>query len=89
MNDTEILNLQFTDVYKLKKLNVEQCEKVMFTLVPTVIQVLNANNCKLTSKRLEGIFEMTQIVELDLSNNNLTVVSELSALEKLKRLFIG
>ena len=78
------MNLQFTDVYKLNKLSVEQCDNVMFTLVPTVIHVLNVNNCKLN--RLEGIFEMTQIVELDLSNNNLSLVSELSALEKLKRL---
>ena len=36
-NDQDIQNLQFTDVYRLNKLCVEQCENVIFSLVPTFV----------------------------------------------------
>ncbi|CAL6004098.1 Conserved_hypothetical protein [Hexamita inflata] len=88
-NDPEVINLVFTDVYKLKKLTVEDCcqadmDNLKFDMQSTTVEILNIKNCKL--QEITDIYNMSQLVELDLSFNNLSNIEELGALNKLQKL---
>ncbi|CAL6068481.1 leucine-rich_repeat domain-containing protein [Hexamita inflata] len=84
-NESELTDLYFTDIFlDLKKLVVERCEGVIFDKPATIVKILYINNCKL--QKITGIFEMTQVVELDLGFNSLRNISELGALTQLKHL---
>ncbi|CAL5978768.1 Conserved_hypothetical protein [Hexamita inflata] len=88
-NDPEVINLVFTDVYKLKKLTVEDCcqgdmDNLTFDMQSTTVEILNIKNCKL--QEITDIYNMSQLVELNLSFNNLSNIEELGALEKLQKL---
>ncbi|CAL5990413.1 Conserved_hypothetical protein [Hexamita inflata] len=88
-NDPEVINLVFTDVYKLKKLTVEDCcqgdmDNLKFDMQSTTVEILNIKNCKL--QEITDIYNMSQLVELDLSFNNLSNIEELGALKKLQKL---
>ncbi|CAL6081267.1 Conserved_hypothetical protein [Hexamita inflata] len=88
-NDPEVINLVFTDAYKLMKLTVEDCCKgdmdyLTFDMQSTTVEILNIKNCKLHV--ITDIYNMSQLVELDLSFNNLSNIEELGALENLQKL---
>ena len=80
-NDPELVNFQFLDAYQLKKVVVDQCEHVVFEKPSTFVQIFTLTNSKLNN--ITGIYVMAQIIELNLCNNNIRDISELSDLKNL------
>ncbi|CAL6025231.1 Leucine_rich repeats-containing protein [Hexamita inflata] len=83
-NDNEVMNLLFSDVHKVKKITVDNCQNVVFDMVPVYVQVLAVRNSKLT--HITNIYQMEQLTDLDLSGNAIRDVSELGALTNIIRL---
>ncbi|CAL6107482.1 Conserved_hypothetical protein [Hexamita inflata] len=96
INDEQKLNnLQFTDVLKLTELEAINSQTIDFAedQVPTLLLKLKLNNCmfKNTNEGLNlitGIYQMEQLVELDLSSNKLRDITEIGALKSLQKLYL-
>ncbi|CAL6000687.1 Conserved_hypothetical protein [Hexamita inflata] len=93
--ENKLNNLQFTDVLKLKEFEAINCQTIDFgeEQVPLLLTKMKLNNCvfKHTYEGLSlitGIYQMEQLVELDLANNKLKDISEIGNLNKLKKLFL-
>ncbi|CAL6068555.1 leucine-rich_repeat domain-containing protein [Hexamita inflata] len=93
--EQKLNNLQFTDVLKLTELEAVNSQTIDFAedQVPTLLLKLKLNNCvfKNTSQGLNqitGIYQMEQLIELDLSFNKIRDVSEIGNLTNLKKLFL-
>ncbi|CAL6085210.1 leucine-rich_repeat domain-containing protein [Hexamita inflata] len=96
INDEQKLNnLQFTDVLKLTELEAVNSQTIDFVdeQVPTLLLKLKLNNCSFKDQNMglnpiTGIYQMEQLVELDLSFNNIRDVSEIGNLTNLQKLFL-
>ncbi|CAL6066202.1 Conserved_hypothetical protein [Hexamita inflata] len=86
-NDNEIQSISFSDLLKvLNTLKVTGCQNVSFEPHSTLVQHLIVQNCKLDN--VLNLEQMTQLVSLDLSGNELRYVLELGELVKLKTLIL-
>ncbi|CAL6025237.1 Conserved_hypothetical protein [Hexamita inflata] len=83
-NDNKVMNLLFSDVHKVKKITVDNCQNVVFDMAPVYVQVLAVRNSKLS--HITNIYQMEQLTDLDLSGNAIRDVSELGALKNIIRL---
>ncbi|CAL6090367.1 Conserved_hypothetical protein [Hexamita inflata] len=88
-------NLQFTDVLKLTEFESVNSQTIYFAedQVPTLLLKLKLNNCTFKDNNMNlnpitGIYQMEQLVELDLSSNKIRDVSEIGNLTNLKKLFL-
>ncbi|CAL5984355.1 Conserved_hypothetical protein [Hexamita inflata] len=93
--EQKLNNLQFTDVLKLTELEAVNSQTIDFAedQVPTLLLKLKLNNCvfKNTNQGLNqitGIYQMEQLVELDLSSNKLRDITEIGALKNLQKLYL-
>ncbi|CAL6025268.1 Conserved_hypothetical protein [Hexamita inflata] len=86
-NDNQVMNLLFADVHKVKKITIENSENIIFDMSPVYVQVLSVRNSKL--QHITNIYQMEQIVDLDLSGNIIRDVSELGALVNLIHLNVS
>ncbi|CAL6078881.1 Conserved_hypothetical protein [Hexamita inflata] len=93
--EQKLNNLQFTDVLKLTELEAVNSQTIDFAedQVPTLLLKLKFNNCvfKNTNQGLNqitGIYQMEQLVELDLSSNKLRDITEIGALKNLQKLYL-
>ncbi|CAL6092167.1 Conserved_hypothetical protein [Hexamita inflata] len=93
--ENKLNNLQFTDVLKLKELEAINCQTIDFgeEQVPLLLNKMKLNNCVFKNtyegyNLITGIYQMEQLVELDLANNKLKDISEIGNLNKLKKLFL-
>ncbi|CAL6040821.1 leucine-rich_repeat domain-containing protein [Hexamita inflata] len=83
-NDIEVMNLLFSDVHKVKKITVANCQNVVFDMAPVYVQVLAVRNSNLT--HITNIYQMEQLTDLDLSGNAIRDISELAEFVNLIRL---
>ncbi|CAL6052433.1 Conserved_hypothetical protein [Hexamita inflata] len=84
-NDNEIQSIYFSDLLKvLNTLKVTGCQNVSFEPHSTLVQQLIVQNCMLDN--VLNLEQMTQLVNLDLSGNELRHALELGELVKLKTL---
>ncbi|CAL6073284.1 Conserved_hypothetical protein [Hexamita inflata] len=81
-NNQYIKQLGFVDLCKLQELTITNCPNVSFENCPCIPTKLKINQCRLQT--IIGIFEMQQIVELDLGFNNIRHINELEALISLQ-----
>ncbi|CAL6076587.1 Conserved_hypothetical protein [Hexamita inflata] len=93
--EKKLNNLQFTDVMKLTELEAINCQTIDFgeDQVPLLLNKMKLNNCVFQNtyegfNLVTGIYQMEQLVELDLANNKLKDISEIGNLNKLKKLFL-
>ncbi|CAL6029884.1 leucine-rich_repeat domain-containing protein [Hexamita inflata] len=84
--DSNVKSFQFVQNLKINELELQNCSQVSFTNPPTNITVLQITHCKLSL--LNGIKYMN-VIELDLSQNEITDFSELKHLKDLKRVNIA
>ncbi|CAL6066182.1 Conserved_hypothetical protein [Hexamita inflata] len=86
-NDNEIQSIYFSDLLKvLNTLKVTGCQNVSFEPHSALVQHLIVQNCRLDN--VLNLEQMTQLVSLDLSGNELRFVLELGELVKLKTLIL-
>ncbi|CAL5984357.1 Conserved_hypothetical protein [Hexamita inflata] len=95
IGENKLNNLQFTDILRLKELEAISCQTIDFgeDQVPRLLNKMKLNNCVLKNtyeglNLITGIYQMEQLVELDLANNKLKDISEIGNLNKLKKLFL-
>ncbi|CAL6068557.1 leucine-rich_repeat domain-containing protein [Hexamita inflata] len=96
INDEKLLNnLQFTDVLKLTELEAINSQTICFAedQVPILLTKLKLNNCtfkdyNMNLNPITGIYQMEQLIELNLSSNKIRDVSEIGNLTNLKKLFL-
>ncbi|CAL6062133.1 leucine-rich_repeat domain-containing protein [Hexamita inflata] len=93
--EKQLNNLQFTDVLKLTELEAMNSQTVHFAedQVPTLLLKLKLNNCTFKDHHanlnpITGIYQMEQLVELDLAFNKIRDVSEIGNLTNLKKLYL-
>ncbi|CAL6090389.1 leucine-rich_repeat protein [Hexamita inflata] len=72
----------FIDALKSQELTITNCPNISFENCPRIPIKLRINQCRLQS--ITGIFEMQQIVELDLGFNNIRHIDELENLINLQ-----
>ncbi|CAL6070667.1 Conserved_hypothetical protein [Hexamita inflata] len=94
-NEQKLNNLQFTDVLKLTELEAVDSQTIDFAedQVPTLLLKLKLNNCtfkdyNMNLNPITGIYQIEQLVELDLSFNKIRDISEIGNLTNLKKLFL-
>ncbi|CAL5997545.1 Conserved_hypothetical protein [Hexamita inflata] len=86
-NDNEMQSIHFSDLLKvMHTLKVSGCQNISFEPHSTLVQHLIVQNCKLD--KILNLEQMTQLVSLDLSVNQLKYVLELGELVKLKTLIL-
>ncbi|CAL6075311.1 leucine-rich_repeat domain-containing protein [Hexamita inflata] len=93
--EMQLNNLQFTDVLKLTELEAINSQTINFAdeQIPILLLKLKLNNCtfkdyNMNLNPITGIYQMEQLVELDLSFNKIRDVSEIGNLTNLKKLFL-
>ena len=84
--DTKLTDLSFVDSLKVKKLVLDQCFNIVLKNLPKKVTSLSITNSKLFN--IEGIQEMIQLLELDLTGNRLVSLQPLSQIKGLKRVII-
>ncbi|CAL6057122.1 leucine-rich_repeat domain-containing protein [Hexamita inflata] len=72
----------FIDFCKTQQVSITNCQNISFENCPRIPIKLKINKCGLQT--ITGIFEMQQIVELDLGFNNIRHINELEALVNLQ-----
>ncbi|CAL6067452.1 leucine-rich_repeat protein [Hexamita inflata] len=86
-NDNDMQSIHFSDLLKvMHTLKVSGCQNISFEPHSTLVQHLIVQNCKLDN--VLNLEQMTQLVSLDLSGNQLRFVSELGELVNLKTLIL-
>ncbi|CAL6082699.1 Phosphatase_1 regulatory subunit [Hexamita inflata] len=86
-NDNELQSIYFSDLLKATNaLKVSSCPNVSFDPHSALVQHLIVQNCKLDN--ILNLEQMTQLVSLDLSGNELRYVLELGELVNLKTLIL-
>ncbi|CAL6029654.1 thrombospondin_type 3 repeat-containing protein [Hexamita inflata] len=81
-NDVQITNFGFSDlICNLDMVQISQCHKIQFNIVPYKTKNLSVSYC--TLKSINGIQKMSQLTQLNLSNNQLTDVNVLASLQNL------
>ncbi|CAL6057116.1 Conserved_hypothetical protein [Hexamita inflata] len=93
--EKQLNNLQFTDVLKLTELEAINSQTIHFAedQVPSLLLKLKLNNCTFKHEHLNlnpitGIYQMEQLVELDLASNRILDVSEIGNLTNLQKLYL-
>ncbi|CAL5984335.1 Conserved_hypothetical protein [Hexamita inflata] len=86
-NDQKLLSFNFTDHINVNKLTILNCYNLDLKRSPQNVTVLTINSCNLSS--LNGIQNMKQLTELNLSMNQLQNISEIQYLVNLRILDIG
>ncbi|CAL6049550.1 Conserved_hypothetical protein [Hexamita inflata] len=93
--EKQLNNLQFTDVLKLTELEAINSQTIHFAedQVPTLLLKLKLNNCTfkhehMNMNQITGIYQMEQLVELDLTSNRILDVSEIGNLTNLQKLYL-
>ncbi|CAL6089062.1 leucine-rich_repeat domain-containing protein [Hexamita inflata] len=81
-DNTSLKQLGFIDIFKSQELTIINCPNISFENCPHIPINLQINKCGLQT--IEGIFQMQQIVQLDIGFNNVRSVSELEALTNLQ-----
>ncbi|CAL6021005.1 leucine-rich_repeat domain-containing protein [Hexamita inflata] len=74
----------FVDFCKTQQVSITNCPNISFENCPRIPIKLKINKCGLQA--ITGIFEMQQIVDLDLGFNNIRHINELEALVNLQLL---
>ncbi|CAL6085206.1 Conserved_hypothetical protein [Hexamita inflata] len=81
-DNQQIKQFGFVDFCKTQQVSITNCPNVSFDNCPRIPTKLKINQCGLQT--ITGIFEMQQIVELDLGFNNIRHINELENLNKLQ-----
>ncbi|CAL6085198.1 leucine-rich_repeat domain-containing protein [Hexamita inflata] len=81
-DNQQIKQFGFVDFCKTQQVSITNCPNISFENCPRIPIKLKINKCKLQT--ITGIFEMQQIVELDLGFNNIRHINELEALVNLQ-----
>ncbi|CAL6055480.1 Conserved_hypothetical protein [Hexamita inflata] len=84
--DQNIQSFQFVDILGITNLIVFGCKQLKFDRTPLIVQQLYVQCCKLES--VNGIFQMSQLIELNLYDNNLNDIHQLKPLVNLQKLCI-
>ncbi|CAL5999374.1 Conserved_hypothetical protein [Hexamita inflata] len=84
--DLNVKSFQFVQNLKINELELQNCSQVSFANPPTNITVLQITHCKLSL--INGIKYMN-VIELDLSQNEIADFSELKHLKDLKSVNIA
>ncbi|CAL6004811.1 Conserved_hypothetical protein [Hexamita inflata] len=94
-NETQLSNLQFTDVLHLQELEASGCKTINFDedQIPKHLLKLKLNKCTFTNANaginmITGIYQMEQLVELDLAFNFIRDITEIGNLTNLRKLFL-
>ncbi|CAL6103915.1 leucine-rich_repeat protein [Hexamita inflata] len=83
-DNQQIKQFGFVDFCKTQHVSITNCANISFENCPRIPIKLRINQCRLQT--ITGIFEMQQIVELDLGFNNIRYINELEALVSLQEL---
>ncbi|CAL6000709.1 Conserved_hypothetical protein [Hexamita inflata] len=86
-NDQLLLSIEFTDYVKIKELVVMNCYNLILERCPKKVLKLTINSCNLSD--LQGIQDMIQLTDLNLSMNQLKDISLLASLINLTHLDLG
>ncbi|CAL6070647.1 leucine-rich_repeat domain-containing protein [Hexamita inflata] len=81
-DNADLIQFGFIDALKSQELTITNCPNISFENCPRIPIKLKINKCGLLT--VTGIFEMQQIVELDLEFNNIRHINELEALVNLQ-----
>ncbi|CAL6090359.1 leucine-rich_repeat domain-containing protein [Hexamita inflata] len=81
-DNQQIKQFGFVDFCKTQQVSITNCPNISFENCPRIPIKLRVNQCRLES--ITGIFEMQQIVELDLGFNNIRHINELENLINLQ-----
>ncbi|CAL6106189.1 leucine-rich_repeat domain-containing protein [Hexamita inflata] len=81
-DNIDLKQFKFIDALKSQELTITNCPNISFENCPRIPIKLKINKCELQS--VTGIFEMQQIVELDLGFNNIRHINELENLINLQ-----
>ncbi|CAL6104341.1 leucine-rich_repeat domain-containing protein [Hexamita inflata] len=81
-DNQQIKQFGFVDFCKTQYVSITNCANISFENCPRIPIKLRINKCGLQA--ITGIFEMQQIVELDLGFNNIRHINELEALVNLQ-----
>ncbi|CAL5993908.1 Conserved_hypothetical protein [Hexamita inflata] len=86
-NENQLFSLAFADFLKITDLEATQCQTIGFEEHSKTITKLKLNKCTFSQNdKITDIYNMTQLIELDLGFNALENISELSALVNMKKL---
>ncbi|CAL6057224.1 Conserved_hypothetical protein [Hexamita inflata] len=86
-NENRLFSLAFADFLKVTDLEATQCQTIGFEEHSKTITKLKLNKCTFSQNdKITDIYNMTQLVELDLGFNAIENISELSALVNVRRL---
>ncbi|CAL5995980.1 Conserved_hypothetical protein [Hexamita inflata] len=81
-NEQKLNSIAFIDQLDVQELTVIQCDNLIFQRVSFKITNLTINKCKLY--HLNGIENMKQLSYLNLNNNKLLIIEQISKLNNLK-----
>ncbi|CAL6004831.1 Conserved_hypothetical protein [Hexamita inflata] len=88
-------NLQITDILKLKRLEAINCQILDFKedQVPLTLTQMKLNKCTFKNTHyginmITGIYQMEQLVELDLAFNQIRDILEIGNLSNLQKLYL-
>ncbi|CAL5988674.1 Chain_A [Hexamita inflata] len=92
LKSLKITNVDFQSFKFVQELDVERLRilyscNIKFTHVPNNITQLQIESCKLVN--INGIGQMTQLLDLDLSSNSIVEISDIQYLNQLKTLKIN
>ncbi|CAL6027548.1 Conserved_hypothetical protein [Hexamita inflata] len=82
LENEKITNIQFTDILNIKKLIVNNCQRLQFLKTPVNITSLTINNC-LDIYNINGIGQMKQLTYLNLNQNSILLIEPVSQLNNL------
>ncbi|CAL6074261.1 Conserved_hypothetical protein [Hexamita inflata] len=86
-NENQLFSLAFADFLKITDLEATQSQTIGFEEHSKTITKLKLNKCTFSQNdKITDIYNMMQLVELDLGFNAIEKISELSALVNVKRL---
>ncbi|CAL5992546.1 Conserved_hypothetical protein [Hexamita inflata] len=86
-NDPTLLSIEFTDYINIQELVIMNCYNLILERCPKKVSQLTINSCNLSN--LQGIEQMVQLTDLNLSMNQLKDISLLASLINLTKLDIG
>ncbi|CAL6057220.1 Conserved_hypothetical protein [Hexamita inflata] len=86
-SENKLFSLAFADFLKITDLEASHCQTIGFEEHSKTITKLKLNKCTFSQNdKITDIYNMTQLVELDLGFNAIENISELSALVNVRRL---
>ncbi|CAL6062127.1 Leucine_rich repeats-containing protein [Hexamita inflata] len=92
-NDSALDSLQFTDILNINQFEANNCQTISFeeSSYPRHLLKLKLNNCRFkgsdgSNQLITNIYLLQQLIELDLSHNQISVIQELENLINLTHL---